>query len=112
MPLTYRKICSPCKVPEILWGILESIAVQNIEEKTLYTYRYVYNLIFGLLEVHVFIVQIKILCWSTSYEHVLQSFKQKWSIFLSKKKKNLKEGNLIRSYKETKEKWKDSLIQW
>lgn len=47
-----------------------------MEEKTLYTYRYVYNLIFGLLEVHVFIVQIKILCWSTSYEHVLQSFKQ------------------------------------
>lgn len=63
-----------------------------MEEKTLYTYRYVYNLIFGLLEVHVFIVQIKILCWSTSYEHVLQSFKQKWSIFLSpKKKKYLKE---------------------
>lgn len=85
-----------------------------MEEKTLYTYRYVYNLIFGLLEVHVFIVQIKILCWSTSYEHVLQSFKQKWStgIFLSKKKNIWRRIYLIRSYKETKEKWKDSLIQW
>lgn len=84
-----------------------------MEEKTLYTYRYVYNLIFGLLEVHVFIVQIKILCWSTSYEHVLQSFKQKWSIFLSPPKKNIwRRIYLIRSYKETKEKWKDSLIHY
>lgn len=63
-----------------------------MEEKTLYTYRYVYNLIFGLLEVHVFIVQIKILCWSTSYEHVLQIIQTKMEyISFQKKKKYLKE---------------------
>lgn len=30
------------------------------------------------------------LCWLSSYEHVLVSFKQKWSIFL-KKKEDLEE---------------------
>lgn len=49
------------------------------------------NLIFGLLEV--FIVEIKILCWLSSYEHVLESFKQKWNIFLSNKSYKIVQGN-------------------
>lgn len=59
------------------------------KKNSLYLKVYAYNSIFGLLEVYL-LLKLKFCAGcQAKYEHVLVSFKQKWSIFLKKKKKDL-----------------------